>query len=437
MQMFVGLTDRWLAGNFLDGAEYLAAINQAAYLLWLIAMMFATLSIGATALVARFIGARDLALARRAAHQALLLGGILVVIVGILAIVAGPSLISLLRLEPNAAALAERYLLIVLPVLPAIMIEEVGIACLRGAGDTVSGLMANVALNVVNVVVGISLVIGWGPFPKLGWDGLAIGTAAGYVVSMLVVVWRLRRGPAGLRVRVKELKFNPDLAKRLLRIGLPGGADLLLLVLCQLWYVSIINGLGNVAAGAHGVGTSIEAAGFLTASAFQVAVATMTGQYLGAGDPRKAGRGVLWACVVGGGIVCANGFVLYFAAEPLSEFFARQQPDVAATVAPLLRIIASNQPFLGLAIILAGALRGAGDTRWPLIFTFIGFLLVRIPLAYLLALPGFTINGLDWHIVGYNLGIVGAWYAMWIDVFVRCILMCARFFHGGWKRVKV
>jgi putative MATE family efflux protein len=289
----------------------------------------------------------------------------------------------------------------------------------------------------VNVVVGISLVIGWGPFPKLGWDGLAIGTAAGYVVSMLVVVWRLRRGRTGLDIRFKHLKFDSDLANRLLRIGLPGGADLLLLVLCQLWYVSIINVLGNVAAGAHGVGTSIEAAGFLTASAFQVAVATMAGQYLGAGDPRKAGRAVLWACLVGGGIVCANGFVLYFAAEPLAQFFAERQPEVAETVAPLLRIIASNQPFLALAIILAGALRGSGDTRWPLLFTFIGFLLVRIPLAYLLALPGFTIGGLNWHITGFNLGIQGAWYAMWIDVFVRCILMSVRFFHGGWKRVKV
>ena len=79
----------------------------------------------------------------------------------------------------------------------------------------------------------------------------------------------------------------------------------------------------------------------------------------------------------------------------------------------------------------------AGDTRWPLVFTFIGFLMVRIPFAYLLALAEFEIPFVGWQVTGFGMGVQGAWWAMAADVCVRCCLMCGRFLQGGWKRVQV
>jgi Na+-driven multidrug efflux pump len=100
------------------------------------------------------------------------------------------------------------------------------------------------------------------------------------------------------------------------------------------------------------------------------------------------------------------------------------QTGVLAVVPGLLRIVSIAMPFLAFYQVLTGALRGAGDTRWPLAFTFIGFVGVRLPLAYWLALS------LGW-------GVRGAWYAMVIDVLVRCALVSYRFLHGGWKKVEV
>jgi putative MATE family efflux protein len=305
------------------------------------------------------------------------------------------------------------------------MCELVGNACLRGAGDTITGMVAMIVTNVVNIVLAWSLVVGWGPLKAWGWDGIAVGTATGYVVGGLVVLVRLIRGRAGLRLTWRGLRPDPDLIRRLLKIGLPGGADILSIVLCQMWFVSIVNQLGLLAAAAHGVAIRIESLAYLPGAAFQVASATLCGQYLGAGDQRRATQSVLTALAVGGGLMTGAGVFFLLAADPLASLFLRaDQAHVQQLAAQLLRIVALAMPPLALTMIFNGALRGAGDTRWPLLFSLIGYIGVRIPLAYWLAF--------DW-----GLGVYGAWYAMLADLFLRCMLVSWRFFHGGWKQVRV
>jgi Na+-driven multidrug efflux pump len=102
-----------------------------------------------------------------------------------------------------------------------------------------------------------------------------------------------------------------------------------------------------------------------------------------------------------------------------------------------LKIVAISQPSLALSMVLSGALRGAGDTRWPLAFTFIGFLVVRIPLAYVLAWSEIPLPAFGVIVRGFGLGVIGAWYAMVADVILRSLLVLTRFLHGGWKRVRV
>jgi putative MATE family efflux protein len=289
----------------------------------------------------------------------------------------------------------------------------------------VTGLVAMVITNVVNIVVSWSLVTGWGPLEPHGWDGIAIGTASGYAVGGLVVLVRLLRGRVGLRLTWDVLRPDLELMRRLLRIGIPGGTDILSIVLCQMWFVRIVNELGLLAAAAHGVAIRIESLAYLPGAAFQVAAATLCGQYLGAGDPRRAGRGVLTACLVGGGLMAAAGVFFFLAAEPLTRIFLRpEQTDVQQLAVPLLRIVSLAMAPLAITMILNGALRGAGDTRWPLLFSLVGYLGVRIPLAY-------------WLAFGLDLGVQGAWWAMVADLTLRCLLVSLRFFHGGWKYAKV
>jgi putative MATE family efflux protein len=417
-------SDLALTGHFLGQAD-MAAMTMLSYIMWLVPSLFSLVGIGATALVARFCGAREFGLARRATHQALLLGALLMLGVMLVVYFAGETLMARLNLSPTALPLAVRYLRLVGLALPAIMLVTVGPACLRGAGDTVSGMLAMGLVNLVNIATAWTLVRGLFGAPELGWDGLAWGVLAGYWAGGMVILVLLLCGRAGLRLVWRELTFDRELSARLLRVGVPGGSDILSVILCQIWFVSIIFRLGNDAGAAHGVAVRIEALAYLPGYAFQIAATTLTGQYLGAKDPKRAARSVGMALLVGGGLMIAAGFVMFFGAEMLVHLFVRSDKvEVIALAAPLLRIVSLSMPALAPLSVLSGALRGAGDTRWPFLITLVGLAGVRIPLAYL-----FTGH--------YELGVQGAWYAMVIDLVVRATLITARFQSGVWKRISV
>jgi putative MATE family efflux protein len=424
LMVLVLISDTALTGRRLSPL-HLAAMSQMAYVMWLLTNLFVAVDSGATALIARFVGAGDRETACRVANQAFLLGVVLAVCVTSFGLLFLDPLVDLMGLPAEPAALATRYLRILLPVLPLMMVMSAGNACLRGAGDTVSGFVAMIAMNLVNVLASWSLACGWGPLPELGWDGVAIGTAAGYSVGGLTMGARLVRGRAGLKLHWRMLRPDVDLARRLLRVGIPAGADVMTIIGCQFWFKRIVNQLGSLAAAAHGVAINIESLAYLPGTAFQVAATTLSGQHLGAKNHRQATHSVLVACAAGGGLMSSVALLFFFAAEPLAWLFlAPGEEALAAQTAALLRIVAMALPALAVHMVLTGALRGAGDTRWPLGFSLIGMLAVRIPLAYWLT------QTLDW-------GVAGAWYAMAADIYVRCILVVSRFLHGGWKQVEV
>jgi putative MATE family efflux protein len=422
--MLVGFSDTLLAGHYLL-PEHLAAMTVIGYTLWMLTNLFSFVAIGSVAMTARFVGAQNWNDANRVANQSFVLGAILALLFTGMGLLLGDHLAAALNLEGEAARLATRYLNFIVPVLPLMMVEAVGVGCLRGAGDMVTGLVTMIVVNAVNIAVSWSLLLGAGPLPALGWDALPIGTTCGHAVGGLIPLVVLARGRAGLRVRRRMLRPDWSLMRRILRIGIPGGVDMVSIVACQLAFLSVVDRLGTVAAAAHGVAIRVESLAYLPGFAFEVAAATLAGQFLGARDYRRANRCVLVACGVSGTLLSGVGLLMFFRASALVGLFLGQEQDAVAAVAPaLLRIIALAMPFLALMQVLTGALRGAGDTRWPLAFTFIGFLAVRIPLAWLLT-------------EGWGWGVEGAWYAMAVDLLLRCALITTRFLTGGWTRVEV
>jgi putative MATE family efflux protein len=447
LNLLVGYTDFFLAGRFLAGKDPLAAMGLMAYFLWVLPTMFSFVGIGALAVVARMVGAGQRSDAAHATRQALLVG-ILVAMAGALATATlGGRWVEVMNLRGEAARLAVRYIWIISPAIPLIMVEQVGTACLRGAGDTVTGMTARIAVNVVNVFLSTALVTGYGPFPHLGWDGLAIGAACGHSVGGLIILTRLVQGRGGVRL-LDSSGYHPGhwsglwrpdwpMVRRILRVGLPGGFDVLSVITCHLVYVAIINRLGTLAQAAHGLGVQIEAMSYLPGSAFAVAAATLAGQSLGALDPRRAMRGVLLCIGSALSIMTAAGLVLLLAGEPIAALFTGQRDETAILVGQLLQIVALSCPALAVLMVTSGALRGSGDTAWTLAITFIGLVGVRIPGACLLAWDEVPLPLVEAAIPGLGLGVAGAWWAMVADVCLRSMLAAGRFAQGGWKRVTV
>lgn len=437
LNMLVGLTSRFLVGWFIPGEEPQAAMGLIAYLLWLIPSLFSAVAIGGTALVARLVGAGDFPAARKVVGQALLAGSFFALLVTLLVGVGGRAFVSLMGLTGNAEQLAAQFIWYIVPVIPILMLEQVGSACLRGAGDTMTGLIARAAVNVVHVVVSTLLVTGWGPFPELGWIGLAVGAACGHVVGGCYIAWALLRGRKQIYVTADSLRPDPQLLQRLLRVGLPGGADVLAIISCHLLYVRIITSLGTLATAAHGLGLQIEALSYLSGSAFQVAAATMAGQALGAKDERRAFQSILAAC--GGAMVLMTiaGLVFYFLGQPIATCFTHGELDATSELTGrLLKVVAWGVVPMAVLIVISGALRGAGDTKFNLLITFVGLVGIRLPLAAWLAWEYIPLVD-DVRLPGLGWGVLGAWWGMVIDVSIRSLLVGWRFWQGGWMRIKV
>jgi putative MATE family efflux protein len=437
LNMLVGFTNWSLAGRFVPGDEPRAAMGLLAYIMWLIPSLFSFVGIGATALVARFVGAGDRPQAVHATKQALQVGIVFAGVVMLVALLTGRAFIHAMGVEGLTADLAWQYLRIFLLAVPFVMFEQVATACLRGSGDTVSGLQARVLVNLTNVVVSAGLVTGWGPFPKLGWEGLAIGAVCGHIAGALMLLIILLTGRGGIRLSPQFERLDLALIRRLLRVGMPGGCDLLAVITCHLIYAGIINRLGTVAQAAHGLGVQIEAMSYLAGSAFQVAAATLVGQSLGAQNPARASRATYVASGLAMGLMCTAGTIFFIWGESFAELFAREPSTTTRVTGELLKIVALSCPFLAVLQVVSGALRGAGDTTFPLAITLSGLVFIRIPFAAILAWSVVDIPFVDLSFPGAGWGVHGAWIAMVADVAVRSALISIRFLRGHWRHVKV
>ena len=426
-------SDAFLVGFLkdVDPASVQAARTTAHYLSWFISCYNVLVTVGSTALVARCIGAGDRRLALEVTHQSLLLA----VFLGLLA-TAGAFLggvrwtVESLRLEGAAAEYAVHFALILFGLLVFQTIEVAGIACLVGAGDTRTGLWIMIGVAVVNVPLAWGFGWGVGPFPQLGFIGVALGTALSHVLGGLAVLGVLLRGRFGLKLEWALFVPRFDLQYRVLRISIPAGIDSLSIVVGQFWFLSIVNTLGNVASSAHGIALVWEGLGYLSGAAFGTAAMTLVGQNLGAKRPEQAARAGWMALALGAVVMTIMGAIFFTLAPQMCAAFSGQE-EIIDEGTRVLRLVAFAMPPLASAIIFTSALRGAGDTRVPVIFTWIGFFVVRIPLAYYLAFDEVYLG--PWRIDG----LFGCWLAMSTDIVVRGVFFFGRFVHGAWQKQRV
>jgi putative MATE family efflux protein len=443
LNLLVRLSDQYLADHFElpDPAErpiYLSALTTAGYLYWFVSSYTILVSVGATALVARFVGAADWALARRATAQAIVLAFAFGLLGSIAAVIGLPWLIEALQLTGPAARYCNTFLTPLAVLLVFQITESACIACLAGAGDTRTGLKLLGMVALLNIPLAWTLAFGVGSWNGFGFMGIALGTGLSHVVGCILLLALLGRGRSGLKIRWAELRPDFGLIRRLLRVSVPAGIDSLSVAICQLWFLSLVNHLGNTAAAAHGVALQWEALGYLAGGSFGTAAMALVGQSLGARNHARAARSATAAFAMGAGVMGAMGIVFFVLAVPMFRLFCHEADTwpVIEEGVPVLRLVACAMPALASQIIFTSALRGAGDTRVPILISWFGFLCVRIPLAYLLTRSSIDLGRLG-AIPGWDLGLFGAWVAMCVDIWARGAIVAVRFSRGAWKHVEV
>lgn len=422
----VTLVDTFLAGQI--SKEATAAVGSGAYMGWFVSLAFTLIAAGSNAIVARAMGAGEPGVARRTMNQALLMSLALGGIVCVAAQLAAPLLATLLTQTEEARRLFLHFLRIDALGYPLFGVYLVLSGALRAAGAPRSPMVIMLGINVVNAALASTFVFGWLGAPQLGVTGIAVATVIARSLGGLAMLWLLARGVRGLRFNRADLRIDRATQRRMLRVGLPAAGDVGLSWIGQMAFLVIVahSGAGESATvnyAAHMISIRVESLSFLPATAWMTAVATVVGQYLGAGRPDLAARGARLGALQAGSLCALVGAGFFLFAETIFAWMSGD-PAVQAVGAPALRLMAFVQPFNGMTITFLGALRGAGDTRSTLLISLIGALALRIPLAWLFGV----------HLGG---GLIGAWIGMWADNLGKFAMSLARLMHGGWMRVRV
>jgi putative MATE family efflux protein len=430
LNTLVGLADTFLVGHLNEqaaarlgysSATALAAVGLANQMVWLVTVLFMAVSVGSTALIARAKGASDTAEANRALRQSLIVGLAMGVAATLLGLLLATPFMMLLGAGPDVLPQSVTFLHIAALTFAPAALLFIGTAALRGVGDTRTPLYVMLGVNAVNILISWLLVNGNLGAPVLGVAGSAIGAAVARGGGGLVLIGVLLRGRSNLKLTL-DLRPEPDILRRIVRIGLPSAGEQLVFQSALLIYVRFITGLGTVAYAAHNVVINIESLSFLPGMGYAIAATALVGQGLGAGHPRQAEASAYEGLLQAGLMMTVLGMIMALFPHQLIGLFA-EDPAVAEAGAAPMRIAGLFQPLLALNFVISGALRGAGDTRWPLFSKVISTWGVRLPLLLLLLRLG--------------LGLTGAWLAMGTDFLVQSMLALWRFRKGLWKTIRL
>ncbi len=406
------------------GATAITAVGLSEQIIFIPMTAFAGISIGATAIVARHIGAKEPEHANRIFHQAMLLAVALGIVFSLLLWFFADQLLWLFRARPEVMELGRGYIRANAAVTVFLFILYCGEAILRGAGDTRTPMIVTIVIEIVGTALSFSLINGAWFMPELGVLGAGIGRAFSAVVGATVIMVILIRGKGILKYRLRSaLHFDRTDTKRILKVGLPAFGDQLQMRGAMSVYTIVISSLGTTVYAAHALAMRVEEFAFMPSFGFAVAATTLVGQALGAKDPDLAKRVAYLTqryCVIA---MTSMGVLTFIFSEKLISIFV-SDPEVIRVGALGLKIWAFAMPGMATNQSLAGGLRGAGDTGWVFLLTTIGMWTMRIGGGAILVFL-------------FNLGAPGAWAGAVLDHNVRAVLMWWRFRGGKWKTIEV
>ena len=290
----------------------------------------------------------------------------------------------------------------------------------RAMGENKIPMIGNTLALVLKVILNFLLIylFKWGIF------GAALSTTLtrlfSAIFSIYLVFWSKKNW---ISLELKDLKFDYFTSKRILKVGIPAAVEQLGLRIGMLIFEMMVISLGNLSYAAHKIALTAESISFNLGFAFSFAASALVGQELGKGSSQKALKDGYICTIIAMIVMSTFGLLFFIIPQFLVSLFTKDK-DVIELATMALKIVSICQPFSGASMVLAGALRGAGDTKSVLLITYLGIFLIRIPITYLF---------LD----VLNFGLAGAWIVMTIDLAIRSSLAFYIFRRGKWKYLQV
>lgn len=439
LQTLMSIADTAMVGRL--GAYAITSVGLTDTPMMIFMAFFSAIGAGGTALVARYVGAKNYKDGQRTAHQAMFLSIIFSIVFTTVGLLLVDKILIWMGAEKDVLPYAAKYFKIVILGIPFMAITMIMSGVLRGIGDTKTPMFVNGLSNILNIVGNFFMIFEsrnivfnipiinntvdiFIPGAGMGVAGAAIATTFGRFVAAMLIIYVLYSKKRNYRLSFKKsIKCDAEIIKKVLKIGMPAAAEQLTMRFAQLFFTRMVAKLGTVVFAAHKVAITAESISFMPGWGFSLAATTLVGQYLGADRPDISKRAGNISCIMA--CIIMSAFAVSFFIFP--QYFIRiftNDLEIISNGMVCLKLIAIAQPLLAMTMVYAGALRGAGDTKTVLGITTVGMWTIRVGLAY------YMINVL-------GLGLSGAWTCMVIDFGIRGILLLITFNKGKWKEIKI
>lgn len=424
----VSVVDMIMVGSL--GAYAIGAVGLVSQPRFVLLAAFMALNVGSTAMVSRFKGAKDKANANLILNQSLIMTAGITVLLCIAMFFGGESLIRFLagkNISEEMIQGAHTYLRIQVYGFPTLSFTFTINAVLRGVGNTRAAFYNNGVSNIVNVFFNYCLIYGKFGFPAMGITGAGIATVIAQGAALAMAVSKVVSGREFVRIEFGKL-FRLDLPMigRMLKIGVPALVEQLIMRIGVMLYTIIVTSLGDHSYAAHMIAMNLQQLSFMTGMSFGTAATTLVGQCLGRVRVDLANIYVKMTQNISYIFAAFVAVLLFFGGELITSLYT-QDRELARLAANMLKIIALINPVSSARFVYTAALRGAGDSRYAAVMTFIGVLLIRPLISFVLVFPPFP----------FQLGLAGIWIALSSDGVVCFFLSRNRFRKGKWGTIKV
>lgn len=414
----------WIADKALSAAS-VAAVGITNQPMFIGLSLAQALNVGGTAMIARYVGAKQPHKVDSVLKHVILLNiFVLAIPLATFGLVFTEEIMRFMGAEADTISAGSTYFKVIMIGYLFQSFNMSITAALRGIGETKAPMRINLRVNFLNVIGNAVLIYGLLFFPALGVTGAGVSTAFSHVVASVLMVRFVTRKDSPLKLDLKKkFKYNKVVIQNLIRVGVPASLESLALRIGVMMFVRIVASLGTVVYASHQIALSILGLSFQPGQAFGIAASSMVGRSLGAQNLKKAELYAKETRKIGS-IISTGMALLFFFFGPQIVSLYTTDPVIIDNASMALKIIALVQPFQSSQLILAGALRGAGDTFWPLVATFIGVFGFRVLVAYLLV-----------KVLG--MGLMGAWIAVLIDQLIRWVFVYGRFRTNKWKYIRI
>ncbi|MYC96870.1 MAG: MATE family efflux transporter [Caldilineaceae bacterium SB0661_bin_32] len=364
LETMLMVVDTWMVAQLSTAA--IAGVGASVQVLFFIIAALGALSVGSSVLVAQAYGAGKLVEAARLARQSIVWSIILSLPLALTGFFLAGPVIALFGVEADVARIGKEYLQVTMATVVVLIVLMIGGGALRGLGDSQTPMRVTALANFVNVFLTYGLIFGVAGLPALGAVGSAWGTFLSRLLAAVLLLMVMWRGRQGVSISGRS-NWLPEIsvASSVLRIGVPAALEQLLTSAAFTSMTAIVATLGTAALASHRIAFNVLSLSFLPGFGFAIAATALVGQSVGAREPEEGAEAAAiatrWAVVW----MAAMGVVSYLLAEPIMRLFSQEAAVVSDGVAAI-RVVALAQPFWAVLFVQSGALRGMGNTGFPL-----------------------------------------------------------------------